>query len=208
MKKKISLLRKFILPLAAAVALAGCLGGALEPKPDPTAFYRLSAKDKLVSAGEVKGGICATIMPVVLPPYMERTQIVTSDGNTRVDVSEFNRWIELPSMSFGRVLMENISANAKDSNISVYPSVAFSEDAVWIKVSVFECIGTIGGELSFKANWQIISSDNKGEISSKDFIKSYPVKGGFDSYVEAINEACADLSRQIAAELNKLSKKS
>ncbi len=207
MSRKISVLSRFALPLLSAAILAGCLGDALSPKPDPTVFYKLAAKDGIKTAAEVKNGVSATLMPVILPPYMDRTQIVTSDGDNRVNVSEFNRWIEPPSASFSRILMENISANAKDSNISVYPSVAFSKEAVWIKVSVFECIGSIGGDLSFKANWQILSQSKKGLLRSKDFIKSYPVTGGMDSYVEAINLACADISREIAAELNKLSKK-
>ncbi len=191
----------------ASLLLAGCVGDMLTPKPDPTAFYVLSTPKDMVADPALKSDISVTIMPVSIPPYMDRSQIVTLGEGNRVSIAEYQRWIELPAASLGRLMTQNISILSGNANIFTYPAVAFSEKYIWVRIYVSDCIGKIGGELSFKARWQLVDVNGKDELTSKDFAKSYPAGDSYDSYVSAINAACADLSKDIALGIKTFEKK-
>jgi len=204
--KKLTILRTLLFTFAASM-LTGCFGGAFAPVKDPTVFYKLNAKDQPSVASEEAPGISFAIMPISLPPYFNRAQIVTLDGGNRVTEAEFNRWIEMPSDTMPRIFMENLSTLCKNSNVYAYPVVAYEESNLWVRIYVYDCIGTLGQNLSFKARWQLIATDGKHELVSRDFVKKYPVKADYDSYVAAIEQACADLSLQIANGIKEYSAK-
>ncbi len=202
----------FSLSLASAtLLLSGCIGDFLSPKPDPTAFYRMSSPAELAPEETYKSSVSATIMPISIPPYMERSQIVTLGSGNKVQIAEYNRWAELPASGISRIVAENISRLSGNSEILLYPSITYDSNAFWVRVFVSECIGALDAPLTFRARWQLIDTKDKSEIITKDISKTYPVGSTYDSYAEAINLACLDLSKEIALGLkefqNKKSKK-
>ena len=76
---------------AGALALAGCAGVA-----DPTRYYVLSSApaapgDSAPTAISTTG---VGIGPVLVPGYLNRTQIVTRGANDVVEISTYHRWAE------------------------------------------------------------------------------------------------------------------
>ena len=192
-----NLLQIVILGLVAPM-LASCLGGLLEPKSDPTVFYMMRpiAPAEKIS---IKEKVTLNLMPINAPSYMSRNQIVTLDANASVKLSEFDRWAESTQSGFTRVIVENIAELSDNIDVYAYPTV--SPDALNLKIFIYDCIGTLGGDLLFKGKWQLdsISTDRH---TAKDFSLKIPCGSTYASYVQAINKCLEMLSVDIVKSIS------
>ncbi|MFR6034708.1 MAG: membrane integrity-associated transporter subunit PqiC [Bacilli bacterium] len=110
---------KIIIFSALTVALSGCLGSFLEPKEDPTVFYVMRSQQD-VEKVEFASPLEINMLNVIVPAYMSRNQIVVLEKST-IEISEFNRWAELPTEGIERVLQDNLAAASSKLSVYVYP---------------------------------------------------------------------------------------
>jgi uncharacterized lipoprotein YmbA len=194
---------KFLLIAVAATAsslLGGCLSDILTPAEDPTVFHLIKASP--VTKNSQKG-IEVNLQPIQIPQYMSKVQIVSFDKNGDLDISEFDRWAELPANGIERALAINIESTGAAS-IFTYPAISPNLQSSYVlKVFIYELIGTLDGEVSLVGKWQIDSPKDK-----KSFVKNFAFKtqskNGYSGYVKAFNNLIAELSTQISSELEKL----
>mgnify|MGYP000004657022 CR=1 FL=1 len=73
--------------LCSGLILVGLVGCATTPSSN---FFVLSAGE--VPTQGSPSGIALSIGPVDLPRYLDRPQIVSREGDNRLEVDEFNRW--------------------------------------------------------------------------------------------------------------------
>lgn len=190
------------LPLL-AFGLSGCVGDILSPREDPTEFYVLNGAD---SVERVEGltDVPLNISLVRIPSYMTRNQIVTSrKGSSRIDISDINRWPEVPIDSFTRVVSSNIARITESDEIYTYPSLALGIGAPELRVNVMECMGELGGELYFSARWELLKGEGSKNTKRKTdiFEARIPVGDSYDSYVMAMEKALYELSLDISKSL-------
>ena len=181
------------LPLLLLPMLASCFGGFLEPQKDETVFYIMRARP--VEKVAVAERTPINLMPITIPSYMNRNQIVSAGAGGMVLMSEFERWAESAQSGLTRVLAEDISATSENLDIYAYPNL--SHGAFNLKIIVHDCIGTLGGDLVFKGKWQLDSAASKLKIA-RDFSFKTPCGETNASYVESINECAAKLAADIA----------
>ena len=186
--------------LACAASLSGCISDLLAPSADPTVFHLISPVSmQKASAGKFD----ANLLPIQLPQYMSRAQIVSVDSGGALDISEFDRWAELPSSGIERAVAVNIESSGAAS-VFAYPAVSPKpETAGSLKIFVYECLGEVGGKVRLKGKWQI---DLPGGAKSvvKNFNFEVSSKDGYAGYSAAVSELVGRLSAQISAELSKL----
>ena len=186
--------------LACAASLSGCISDLLAPSADPTVFHLISPVSmQKASAGKFD----ANLLPIQLPQYMSRAQIVSVDSGGALDISEFDRWAELPSSGIERAVAVNIESSGAAS-VFAYPAVSPKpENACSLKIFVYECLGEVGGKVRLKGKWQI---DLPGGAKSVDKNFNFEVssKDGYAGYSAAVSELVGRLSAQISAELSKL----
>jgi len=196
MKTK-KILKLIVLPIMTSFMLCACMGEFLQPKEDPTVFFmmRSNVTDKNKVA-EIKLTE-VNFLPVSIPAYMARTQIVSLEDSGRVSMSEFDRWSENPKEAVSRVLAENISALCKGVDLYSYPTVASSVNAPSLKITITEFIGTLGKSVTLKGKWRIITRDSNKKSQSKIFSISIPCENSYDSYVKAMNQGLFNLSKEI-----------
>lgn len=195
----------FIACCAAAV-LSGCVGDFLKPKDDPTQFYILrSIPPKADWKADVPAGVQVNILPFSLPSYLGRHQMVVLEGGGKVEISEFNRWAELPVSGFNRVLLDNISALLPSVDAYAYPSVSPRADALTLRLFVDEFLGSLNGEVVLKGMWVLYSPKDK-KSAEKKFKFSAKASGSFDSYAEAMNALIFQLCQQISTGIAGLTK--
>lgn len=186
--------------LACAASLSGCISDLLAPSADPTVFHLISPVSmQKASAGKFD----ANLLPIQLPQYMSRAQIVSVDSGGALDISEFDRWAELPSSGIERAVAVNIESSGAAS-VFAYPAVSPKpENTCSLKIFVYECLGEVGGKVRLKGKWQI---DLPGGAKSvvKNFNFEVSSKDGYAGYSAAVSELVGRLSAQISAELSKL----
>lgn len=186
--------------LACAASLSGCISDLLAPSADPTVFHLISPVSmQKASAGKFD----ANLLPIQLPQYISRAQIVSVDSGGALDISEFDRWAELPSSGIERAVAVNIESSGAAS-VFAYPAVSPNpEKACSLKIFVYECLGEVGGKVRLQGKWQI---DLPGEAKSvvKNFNFEVSSKDGYAGYSAAVSELVGRLSAQISAEFSKL----
>lgn len=189
--------------LAAAVLTPGCVGDILAPREDPTQFYVINGAKEFERVDGI-ADIPLNISLVRIPSYMARNQIVTSQKDSaRVDISDVDRWPEVPIDSFTRVISSNIARISGSDEIYTYPSLALGIGAAELRVNVMECMGELGGELYFSARWEILKSEGSKVAKRKTDIFEVRIPAGdtYDSYVRAMEKALYELSLDIAKSL-------
>lgn len=138
------------------------------------------------------------IGPVMIPDYLDRPQLVTRTSRNELTLSEYNRW----AGSFGsdalRVLEENLDTMLVADGVTVvsWRRGVPNDFRVAVQISRFDV--TEGEEAVLKAQWVIYGKDGKSVLLLRESDVRKPVTGsGYDSAVEAMGQALADLSRDI-----------
>jgi hypothetical protein len=190
------------------VALAGCvnLGGGTQ---QTTKFYVLnslySARGDIV-AERTTDDMIIGVGPVKIPEYVNRPQIITRTSNNELEVAPFARWAESLESNLSRVVAENLTVLLSTDRVLVYPwkGTVTVDYQVALEVTRFD--GLLGGPVSMRARWTVLGDNGKELLSRK--LASLSTSADADSYetlVAAQSQLLADLSRQIAEEINRLS---
>lgn len=195
--------RLVFLPLLSVLllSLTACIGGTTPPSQ----FYMLEPISEIGNSGPAG----TTPKPVIIlasvriPRYVDRPQIVTATGKNAYRLSELNRWAESLDHNINRVLTQNLT-------LLVPAEVGFSNNSTMagranlrVSVNILEFHADPQGQAGLTAQWHIKRGD--GLLVNRQM--SYTAPASTSDYriiVEALNECLNRLSRDLAAELQKL----
>ncbi|MEM5787918.1 MAG: PqiC family protein [Syntrophobacteraceae bacterium] len=182
-----------MLLLSIFVATPGC--GTSEK----TKFYLLRPMVEKSALVEDLSGSAPVIGlgPIGIPEYLNRPQIVTTSGTSKLELAEFHRWAEPLEQNFSRVLAENLSAQLPESRIVLFPWERSTTVNFQVKVSVVNFSGESGRRAVLDVRWSLIKA---GKVSSeKHSVFEQPLKSGeIEELVMAQSRTVADLSRAVA----------
>jgi uncharacterized lipoprotein YmbA len=183
------------------LSLAGC--GSLLPKPQPNSsgIYLLASPLKAVDRQDQSRSIQISlgVGPVRLPGYLDRREILTRVTQSRLDVSQNDRWAEPLDENFTHVLAQNLSVLLGSDGVISYPwPIAKGPDyRVTVEVLQFECNSALEAQLS--ARWWVTDRNGTGALEPKESrLTRAATDRSTDASVAALSETVADLSRQIA----------
>lgn len=177
--------------IVAVVTLASCEGV-------PTNFYYLESLAPPASEpSDVRTRL--VIEDVTLPPYLDRSDIVTQEQANRLDVSDVQKWAEPLDDGFARVLRADLSNLLADERVLVVPANFTEANAsVFVDVSRFEVLE--GGDAILEAQWRIVRERDSRELVLERSVQRAPVVGeGYGAITAALNETLRGLSRDISA---------
>jgi hypothetical protein len=144
--------------------------------------------------------------PVELQEYLNRPQIVTRQSPNRLELAEFDRWIEPLKKSLPRILAENLSALLGTERVAVFPWKNSTKIDYQVVVTVIRFDGEPGVNAMLVARWTILERESRATLLSRKSEIAEPVDAeGYEALVSAKSRALATLSREIAAELRTLS---
>jgi uncharacterized protein len=197
-----------LLGLVASIGLAGCAVS------DPTQYYTLG----LAGAGSAEsrarastprssqaetGTVGIGVGPVIMPGYLDRTQIVTRTGADQVEISMFHQWAESLEGGIARVVGEEIGARVPTERIVIFPwrGVVARVIQYQVVIAVMRFDGRPGGDVTLDARWRILGRDGD-ELVFRRFTVSEAAGGrGYEPMVAAMTRALVALGQEIAAEI-------
>ena len=169
-------------------------------------FYSLTPTN--TSPGAAPLDLALSIGPAQFPRSLERSQIVTRTGGSRVNIDEFHVWSAPLQHDFLRVLGDNIARELQSDRIAVYPEApAFTVD-YRIMLYVLQFDGVPGESVTLRVRW-VIAPPRGEALAVGTFEKVQPTSAGDDSYdalVAAHSAAIGELSTAITAKLRELVK--
>jgi len=208
--KKITLLR--IITVVSGLALllaAGCIGGS---RSKPSRFYTLDSMDNRAAASfaaatSMTQDLRIGIVPVKVPEYLKKPQIVTRTSGSEITLAEFDRWAGSLDEDIGRVVAENLSLLLQTDKVLNFPWRRNVELDYTIEMQVSRLEGALGGDVEFVVRWAIFDADNKNVFSVQTSRITQAVKGGsYADLVAAQSQALATFSQQLAEALGQLTK--
>ncbi len=184
---------KIIIP---CLLLSGCFVGASQESK----FYTQSA----ISAQTVSTEYAAFvgINRIQLPKYIDRPQIVTQlKDSVQINLSEYNRWVDAPSVLATRILTEDLSTLLPTAKIKINQSKGETFDYT-VAVEVAKLDAVLDDKIDFVA-WYTIK-DKKGKIiNQQKFTNSVKIGKTYDDLAIGYSQLFAELSQEIAAVLIK-----
>ena len=208
--KKITLLR--IIAVVSGLVLlltAGCIGGS---RSKPSRFYTLNSMDSREAASHAAPGSSTQdlrigIVPVNIPEYLKKRQIVTRTSASEISLAEFDRWAGSLDEDIGRVVAENLSLLLKTDKVLNFPWRRNVELDYTIEMQVSRLEGALGGDVEFVVRWAIFDAENKNVFSVQTSRIKQPVQGNsYADLVAAQSQALAVFSLQLAETIMQLVK--
>lgn len=191
-----------------AVVLAALIAGCSTTKP--SRFYTLSAPSELgtgTTTMQTEYGAIG-LGPVSIPQYLDRPQIVTTEGPNRYEFAEFDRWGGTLKDNLSRTLAEDLTRLIPSARISTPPWRRVIPVDFQIPIDVIQFDGVLGEKVIFIAQWQVLSADGGTLLLSKRSSFTEAVSGtSYEDMVAAQSRTVADLAREIAGALENLKKK-
>ncbi len=183
--------------------LTGCRG--ISP---PVEFYTLTPMTAM--SGEVKtsvpaGTLSVGIGPLEIPKIIDRPQIVNRTGLNRIHVDEFHRWAGSLHEDFLRVLTGNLAELLRTNRVAAYPWEDYFEPDYRIFMEVHRFDGNLGENVVLDITWTITGREARDVLLVRNSLLKAPVAGEeYEALVAAESSLLADLSKEIAREINLL----
>ncbi|ETX08180.1 PqiC family protein [Candidatus Entotheonella palauensis] len=189
-----------------ALALGGCLSLG---DTQATRFYVLTpltdsatALQPAGEAPEAQTRVSVGLVPVDIPRYLDRPQIVTRISANELSLAEFDQWAEPLPDSVTQVLAENLTRLLSTRGIDVLPDPRSNRSTYQVGVTLmrFEHVADSGCVL--RARWTLMEERDQSVRVQNAFDVRIPLEAsGYDAIAGAMSRALGALSRDIALHL-------
>ena len=167
--------------------------------PDPV-FYTLSAAEPAPAGAS---SFSVAIGPVTIPDVIDRPQLVTSSGDSRVELHEFHRWAQPLSTEIPRVVAAQLGRELGTSRAGVSTDVALSDPDYRVLIDVQRFEFRRGKTATLEALWAVRSGSG-GTRSGRTLAEERVADNSYDALVAAQRRALSVLSRDIGKSIQAL----
>ena len=181
---------------AVLLTVAGC------GTTPPSNFYHLDESASTRLSG-LERGIAVGVGPVNVEPYLDRPQIVIRGDGHKLELSEFNRWVEPLKDSISRVIIVNLSNMLESTRVFPIPrrnKTIPLEYRIEIEIARFD--GKLSGDAMLVARWTLYGRQEKALLTKVSMISEPSGGEGFDNLIAAQNRTLQKLSGEIADAIN------
>jgi uncharacterized lipoprotein YmbA len=187
-------------PVAALLA-AGALSGCVPFKRTPEArFFTLRpVAERPATAAPDDPGATVGVLPVSLPGFLERPQLVAWSAPGEVRIDEFVRWAEPLDASAQRVLADDLAKLLPSDDVIRAPWPISMTPRSRVRVELARFGPQRGGEVSLSGRFVVLSGKSERALVSRDVeLRRDPGQGDSGRVVEAMSALLGDLAAQIA----------
>ena len=188
------------LALALPLMLSAC--SILKPVEDDPVRHLL---DSPISARTPTSSTPAVaIARPSLPPYLERSELITRTGDGRLEIHEKDLWSEPLDAGISRVMADNLRRLTGSTNVQASDSFITRDYSSLLEIRIERFDPEPDGSLLLQCTWKL-QPIGGGDAAPKAFRTTVPVAvtgdpatGKMSGRIKAMNEALARLSRTIA----------
>jgi len=183
----------------AAATLAGC--GTTQP----ARFYMLNAQCESPVAVQSTSQYVIGLLPVTVPGYLDRPQIVTRTHANELKLHEFSRWGEDMGDNIVAVLRDNLKTLLPKVEVQAYPfesKIRLTHQVV-VQVTRFDLDPS--GDVVLSAKWGHVQADadiTTAQVKTVTYRMAVP-QTGVRATVTTMSTLLAELSSDIAQSLAK-----
>ena len=178
------------------VMIAGC-------GTSPTVhYYGLDTID-ISYTNDLEGSPVLTLGPIRMPEYLKRSQMVTRGSGAEMIVDDINRWAEPLGDAVHSILASNVDSLLESMIVVGYPSAALLDADYRLVGRIVRFDSGQNGVIVLEVQWG--AADTAGNVLVAPRRGRYEshaaVPGDAGAIAQAMSDALAQLSRDIASEL-------
>ena len=174
------------------------VSGCATTEPLPT-YYTLGPGGDKPSA--VKRSVRVYVNRVVLPPYLDRTNLASFRSN-QIEYSNSAFWATTLDQAIAQAVALNLRASGV-SAVGFDPMASPPAHSSEITIRISQCEGYDTGEAVFSGVWELRSAGGGSVIASKSFAIHHSgwQPGHYPSLASLLADEVAQLSKQIAVRI-------
>lgn len=186
-------MKRFLAFVAGIMLLSGCIGG-YSPM---SKFYTLVGETDITPVSETK--ISVGVLPVQIPDYLNRPQIILNGVGNQMDLSETNRWIDsLTDLAQSALIFDLQQALPKAFvKTKGYDNAKYNR---LVQVEVAQMDGKINGTALLSVWWHVQNMNGR-ELYRTRFEATAPAGDSYETYAQAQSELWKRLAVEIASYL-------
>jgi uncharacterized protein len=139
------------------------------------------------------------VLPVQIPDYLDRHQIVTRSGSNAIEVAEYQRWGGSLSENMTAVLAEDLGNNLSSQRVFPAPGIGGAKPDYLVAVQVLRLEAIPGEHLLLKVRWSI--RHGAGKVEELEKVGSFSEQLSdrrYESIAAALSRALGRLSEEMA----------
>jgi uncharacterized lipoprotein YmbA len=191
---------------AAILSLAGLLPGCVALKRTPQArFFALRPLLDPPAAAATPVAILG-LLPVIVPGFLQRPQLVTRTLSGELRIDEFLRWAEPLESGLERTLAEDLAALLPEERVVRSPWPGSLKPACRVRLELSQFGPQTDGQVRLEGRFVLLPGSGELPLLARAVSLGRPLPGGSDpgASVEAMSELIAVLCREIAEALRGL----
>jgi uncharacterized lipoprotein YmbA len=155
----------------------------------------------------VEEGLSIGVGPMGIPKYLDRPQIVTRAGGSKLELAEFDKWAGSLKDDISRVLAENLSVLLSTDRVVTFPWRGPGRIDYQVRGDIIRFDGELGKSASLIVRWMVLGGEQKTPLLMRKSSLTEPAEGGsYDALVLAQSRVLESLSKEIAEEIKALSR--
>lgn len=187
---------KFIKIIIPCLLLNACMFGTSKNAK----FYTQSATSTRTVSADYTAFV--GVNRVQLPKHIDRPQIVTQQKDSlEINISEYNRWIDLPSVLVTRVVTEDLSVLLPAARVKTNQSKAEIFDRI-VAVEINK-MDTVLGDKAELVGWYTIKDHSKKTLTQQKFSYTVQIGKTYEDVAQGYSRLLDELSQEIATALIK-----
>jgi len=176
----------------------GLMVAACGPAGPPPKTYVLGAPPAMDLPAPLPGRPVIEIERVLVPDYLDGTDILVRGAANLVEASRTGRWRERLSAGVTRALASGLSRRLPDLVVVTRPPPEPAACQLQIDVEAFDA--EPARRVTFTAQWRVVSSASQETAAGERVSLIKPLAGGGDEpIVAAMSGVIEDLAERIAA---------
>jgi uncharacterized protein len=192
---------------AVALLVAGALAGCVPLKRTPQArFFTLRpVAERPASPASNAGPGVVGVLPVSLPGFLERPQLVAWSAPGEVRVDEFLRWAEPLDASVQRVLADDLETLLASHRVIRSPWARSTTVQCRVRAELVRFGLQPGGEVALSGRFIVLPAQGERPLLSRDVeLRRDPGRADPGRAIEAMSTLVADLAAEIAIAIGTL----
>lgn len=190
---------KFLAIVLLSLITVGCLGG----QSPPTSFFMISPLGAPPQGASPRAAQTLThvgLETVVVPEYLNRSEIVLNLDDTVYHLAEFSQWTEPLSDNLTRVLEDNLTKLLQAAAIEVFRASQSSIPLDYrLEIDVLRLDGNLGGSVTLVAQWALLEAEeDELQLMRRSEYREQAADDTYRGLVLAKSRAVEKWSREMA----------
>lgn len=168
---------------------------------DPSRFYTLNAEAQADKSQRPLPQLMLGVGPIVVADYLDRSQIVVRESDTRLELAEFDRWAGNPAKEIQRVLGANLATLLGTEQVAHYPWRSGINPDMTVEATIERFEYSHDGKVRLVAGWQVLADNGRRIVAFRRSTLQAESGSGYAEISKGLSGLLAELSVQIAAEI-------